>query len=244
MNTTPITTLWTRASVLAATLFGLGLAASAGPITYTDDFNRVGSDSLGTNWTSGLYSYVVRNNQATTLYSSGAGPYVTSYVGVDLGSGAFTVQADVMITGSASIGNGEHVGLIFNYQNDSNYNVVRWTNSASDPWGNLQAGYVKDGSYNIPGTGLYTAFTGSEPTGSLKTITVSGDGAGNYTLAIGSSTWNFSETEFTGGGAGLYISNVHGEGSVIFDNFALTVPEPASLGLLALGGLALLRRRR
>ena len=244
MQNQTIQTTWTRVSGIAAVLLGLGLAASAGPVTYTDDFNRVGSDSLGANWTSGLYSYVVRNSQATTLYTEGAGPYVTSYVGVDLGAGAFTVQADVMITGSASIGNGEQIGLIFNYQNDSNYNVVRWTNSTSDPWGNLQAGYVKNGSYNIPGTGLYTEYTGSEPTNSLKTITVSGDGAGHYTLAIGSSTWNFTETEFTGGGAGLYISNVHGEGSVIFDNFAVTIPEPASLGLLALGGLALLRRRR
>jgi hypothetical protein len=47
--------------------------------------------------------------------------------------------------------------------------------------------------------------------------------------------------------AGLYakqLTGVPGQSAPGFDNFTLAIPEPATLALVALGGLAMLRRRR
>jgi hypothetical protein len=234
MKTTLIPSLWSRAGVLAVTLFGLGLAASAGPITYTDNFNRTEpTENLGPNWTCPLYQFVIRSDYATT-YQPGGNNYMAYYNVAGTGAGAFSVQADVLTAGA------EWVGLAFNVQNAANYSFVRWTSTSKDS-NNLQAFTVVGGAYAT--NQLFTHYANS-PINTPSTIKVAGTGTGNYTLTIGSDTWSFANATFTGGFGGLYYDDPHGQPSVIYDNFALTVPEPASLGLLALGGLALLRRRR
>lgn len=238
MKTTSIPALWTRAGALAVALFGLGFAASAGPITYTDDFNRANAEDLGSNWyvnPVNTHEFVIRSNQATMEPPvTGFGNYMTYYSAVGTGSGAFSVQADVNTAGN------EWIGLVFNAQNASNYSFVRWCNAGKDN-NNLQAFTTVNGSWS---TNQLFTHANTSPIGGLSTISVASDGAGNYTLTIGSDSWNWTNATFTGGFGGLYYDDPHGEGSVIYDNFSLTVPEPASLGLLALGGLALLRRRR
>ncbi len=62
-------------------------------------------------------------------------------------------------------------------------------------------------------------------------------------------TWNQRTLQFTASSTSEQLTFTHGliggDRSVAFDGVAITlIPEPASLGLLALGGVALLARRR
>ena len=62
-----------------------------------------------------------------------------------------------------------------------------------------------------------------------------------------STTWDLAQIVWPNGGAWSYnflIAGIDDAGTTRGETFEGTVPEPATLGLLSLGGLALIRRRR
>lgn len=75
---------------------------------------------------------------------------------------------------------------------------------------------------------------------------------GGDVASDGTGTWEANSVSYTTGAAGAEIGNAIGisfwsSGNVYFDDAsvdATPIPEPGSLALLAMGGLAMLRRRR
>ena len=79
-------------------------------------------------------------------------------------------------------------------------------------------------------------------------FTVRKDGSGYQLLrtflGTGTSASSFGPSAiFQNPGGGLFVGKVSG-GNIYYDNFEVVIPEPASLGLLALGTVMMLRRRR
>lgn len=89
-------------------------------------------------------------------------------------------------------------------------------------------------------TNSVTVQNWSEP--QLEANTSADDGSANW----GSLSFNVSTSSLTGNliTATVTVDNNSGSENIFIDNVAFTgVPEPASLALLAMGGLALIRRR-
>lgn len=235
-----------RCNARFATLFALLLAPSLSHAAiFTDDFNRADSDNLGTDWAEPfgnvrIASNAVRADQTST-HSRAILPWVTGT--------APQLQADVSTVPSTSV---HYVGLTSLYADPSKYIYVK----VQQQNGNAQ--FINVGFYTALGIG-WDGMTGGVPffalttpfsTGRIRT-TVSGN---TITLDIDrdvNGSWDESHTR--GGipasllaGTGMGIASYSaGTGQATLDNFSvLAIPEPASLTLLALGSLALLRRQR
>jgi len=85
---------------------------------------------------------------------------------------------------------------------------------------------------DTPGDGAWATWTFI--IGSDGTVTID-NGANRKAMAMGPA----AEMWLSGGSSGMALN-----GTALFDNVTFAVPEPATLGLLTLGGLGLLRRRR
>lgn len=153
----------------------------------------------------------------------------------------FTLSLDV-----ASKTSGAWAGLVFNYQDDSNYYAARFKSDAAGfqmikvvggvvgvmQYGNTSANFVEDVFYTM---------TITSDTAYVFDITITKAG---QSAVFGSGTDRTdTESNFTGGYAGVYANSTGY--SAGHDNFSLEViPEPATMGLVGMFAVGLIFVRR
>src|SRR4051794_14652569 len=133
---------------------------------------------------------------------------------------------------------------------------IRSGNNTTAPTGGelLSFGITNDSQLSYTdGTGFHTLASG-ESRGSVFSWKVDFNAtAGTYSASVVNPALGGFSTTFSGAleGSGTTVGSFFAENSstgnnnnVIFDNPTFSVPEPASMGLLAIGALAGLRRRR
>jgi autotransporter-associated beta strand protein len=213
----------------AKLLFGPGNGVDAGPTGYTlgalsGDGNVVLEEtpkSTGTNVSGGGPAVIlhVGGNNASTSYSgtlSGAGTLVKS------GTGALTLTGASSFSGGTSIEGGT---LVLSGSGRLGSGNVEVGNSSTLSLAFNDA--INDGATLTIDTGGTVQVTGG-----VETV---------GTLSLGGTTF----TSGTFGGVGSGADNVFSDffAPANSGNF-VSVPEPSALGLMAMGGVGLLRRRR
>ena len=205
----------------------LGVSAARGALI-TDDFNRGDTDyatpgvSIGGTWANGIGSdlWSVTNGTVNMDVTSGSAALINNGLTTISGGGTnFTLSADI-----ARVPSGTMPGLVFNFQDDNNYYLLRLL---SDKY---QVFAVYDGTIES----VLSVTEGAFADNTFYTVTITSSDAYNYSFTIteqGSSTvlnsttsWTDPNSRFTGGYAGFYGAGntaVLPEGS--FDNFSLEV---------------------
>jgi len=194
---------------------------------------------LGNPGNSLLFPGGAQNQQTiATLQASVANPIVYTVDIYDDGTSA-NKRATAGLR-SASVANLIEMGM---YNNPSHYAVravlpgPSWVafDNIVDDLGNPLNG---DG-LNIPVVGWHTFQVTLDGANATFTLDLNGDGNINATKVL-AAAWNAAGIDTVRLGTGLSSAG----GSVNFDNVLLEqVPEPASLALMGLGGIAMLRRR-
>jgi hypothetical protein len=215
-----------------ATILGAFLVLGAGPgaaqasSLFSDNFNSITngqSDPAWTSWNSS--NWVVNNGTYNASSISGAGSAFATVTGLELTD--FVMDFDISSgDGGAFLrrhDNGVH--------NDFYVLVIR----GGDAYWHIHQNDI----YN----GFYDYHTFSMPLARHVTLTASGS---TYTAVItdlsnaaNSVTLSLTDAQFPQGEVGFYSN----DGGEQIDNVVVT-PEPATLSLLALGGLLAWRRRR
>ena len=164
--------------------------------------------------------------------------------GTPLSNSTYQIDVDINTPLSTSVA-GSEAGVIFGWSAGNDWWAVRhenWNNGTLGPFSRLAIvksdftiihGFSSDFDYSVP----YHLTVNVDPTG----ISAIADN-GISTLSI--DTISNNQTGIFGvpgpaGGAGIYPGGVGNQ----YDNFNVT-PEPMTLSLLGLGGLAALRRRK
>jgi len=229
--------------------------ASAGVIT--DDFNTShdysGGNVTGTIWDGirykeGNVSSVVANANTTTAgqlhlasangaWSGGDNDGLLLYKNV---TGDFVARVEVT---SANAISHHDMGLVARVANDGDAGagedwvaIRHFARDSKNGYRNTDNG-GSTGPYNL----TYHSFLELERSGDDFILRHDADGLGAYTDIT-----TITRTDMNGLAVqvGIWQATFSGTvGTATFDNFSL-VPEPATMSLLALGGLAVLRRRR
>ncbi len=161
-------------------------------ISYTDNFNRDASSSLGVMWSDLSGAFTLSDNKAV---SSAYNCAIALKVGDDLGSKPFVVEGEV--SGMADLN--QFAGLVFNYKDPDNYWVIRQT----------VGGFTQCLKYVNNNPNLIST---SYASGKMK---VEYDGNGNYKYYVGDTLQGGWSNNSEGGRLGIYV----GLGGAI-DNFS------------------------
>lgn len=231
------------------------------------DIQRVASGTGGvTSATGGFHAVVSQLNPLlegplTTAGNptTGYGPYSFFDGSRSVWPGGMTASIDIYLDTNMNTGEGFDYSMAAygsdgNHQRDFIFHVTKDTstgniliggnnNSNYDPIENLEAG----NHYAVSGTGWYTfqhVFYDAGDGTLAVDLKVLDSGGGELFSETRNAAADVIATEIGGNGY-AWFTNVDVTGGIAVDNHSLTiVPEPGSLALLGLGGLALLRRRR
>ena len=197
---------------------------------FIDNFDRANTpaqsptnspDLIGPQWTVGNGSWAIQNNQ---LVQDG-GPNVGSQFillnplpTLNSGGTNFVEQATMQMNTTAGSAYG---GLLFNYQNSSNYYALRYSGS-----GNVQLYFLVNGSEGATSWNPVFPVATNRP----YRLSVTSPNAGTFSASVydpvgGTNVWavtnqSMSNGNFTNGLGGLYTDGNFG---MVYDDFSLTV---------------------
>jgi hypothetical protein len=233
-----------------AVIIGVALSISSAWATLvTDDFNRTAAmnstgQTIGTDWHSSRTTgqWGITNQQVVAnMTEADSVLYNSSLETISGGGTNFTASLDVK-----ALVNNAWAGLVFNYQNPTNFYYFRYKSGAS----NYAIARVVDG---VAGNLVNLTITGTFATNTDYSVSVASSNAYEFAYEIKetvggsvlvSGTATDSVSSFTGGYAGI-LQTTTGAGRHTFDNFSLEViPEPATIGMLSFGLVAILVSRR
>lgn len=227
-------------------------ASFAGAQSFFDDFNRPDSPTLGPNWTAIGTASATRvisnqagnvsgvNNLSLVNSSNFTGAYTDTRVVVDIFHSGATTTGFVALAfghnGAAAAGNGLYL-KVQSQNSTAAFNFVGLYTGI----GSGTTSFWTDPPVFFGLTSNFTSARMSAWASDATTINLAFDTDFNgiddqvYTKHLNVGTMTFGNQV----GLGVFGTNVFA------DNFsASVVPEPASMAVLGLGGLALLRRRR
>lgn len=244
--------------LLAALTVGVGASFASAAVVFTDDFESP-PETLGNE----PVNYTVTGDNGST---------VTGNVATDGSSQLFAIR-DSDGTAGVNIAATRNLGGIAKGEISFDLRLNAGLDHELDVWfkaGARQPIELKfnSNSYNPSnpvifrsrGNNTYSVITSNFPIGSWETINVKfqdavgGPPRGTYTVTWNGNTIAYDYLDQGVANYALTTMNIFGAGnqpgssatpqSIDFDNVQMIVPEPASLALISLAGLAMLRRRR
>ncbi len=207
--------------------------SASAALVFTDDFNRANTPAqngdLGSDYDI-TGSIFLNSNHAITQTSAAS---YALYNGFDI-SQSISLSLDIY-----SQSNSRYAGLIFNYDDASNYYLLRasFNDTSSTAWQFIK---LVNGSQTVVTSG--TIALGNMPLNTWRTLKVESTGiAGQYSFSLtnvgGTTTYASSllsdSSLAISGQAGLYFS----DSFVWADNLSITtVPEPSTWALIGIAG--------
>jgi len=214
----------------------------AEPVDYTSDTSQIGPH-WKQNWLTNKWSISSGGSVYGDIKRGEAVLYNDELQTTSGGGDSFTLQLDYAGRHTATVWG----GIAWNYQNPTNFYCLRYKNTTD----NYQLISWKDGVIAEYQSGhASSAFADS----TLYHFSISSSNAYEFAYAISkasdgsvvaSGSFNPAAASFNGGYGGIYQTSTGGAHTVT-DNFSLEViPEPATLGMVALvGGAILFVRKR
>ena len=209
-----------------------------GALVLLDDFDRADGTDMGPSWVEQSPNFWIDDGQASSNDQA-----LMTYVG----GTSTTVAVDVYHNGENAV---QYAALVLGYKDNPTSIFCRVQDNMADgdyDFLIFDFGNRGIGNSNWTGGGASALWLAEPFTAARVTASLSGAVA---TVAIDTNFDGTSEETYSRGnvptgllGTGIGLG---GWGEPLMDNFRAedVIPEPATLGLLALGGLGLLRRRR
>jgi hypothetical protein len=236
---------WKKNAALALAVIGLSGVAKAGTIYsdpgITNSYSNLDGSPTGSLASGGTLTMTGNGSPSTPAYSDFTNSGTSfSFTPGTLDVITFTMNTSITGTNGSSHNPAVGVNVI---GNNGAGDILASMFSVYGPDGNpdLLVSNGADGTQNVPGQG-------TAPSGSAGTYTLTLDpGKGVFFASYGGQTYEGSlaytgetpvEVSLSGIDQGI-------AGSAQFSNFSITtaVPEPASMGMIGLGGLLLLAKR-